>query len=336
MKKYKFSYEILDEKLDFIKPIYPVSCSIDYDSLASLKLGISATVKDDDFNYNDKHIRIRSDGEVFATALISTSSRDRQSKTRTLTCYDRCMMLKQDKLTDSVIMPAYTSIVKYIDDMLSGYDNAFKLIDENAANKADIYFQIGTPKIEVINYLLKMINYSSLLTNEYGVFYAQKYVLPSERQTQITYTDDKDSSIIYRDVKQELDLFNVPNVFVRVTNNSAIDPPIKAVYENNNPDSIVSTTVRNRSIVDFREVDNIVDSDTLFAITKKEAYQASDIYEHIDIQTAINTKHWYLNCIFLNLKTYNITDRFIETNWSIDDLRAGTKMKHRLRRVISV
>jgi len=220
--------------------------------------------------------------------------------------------------------------------MLKDYDNAFSLIESNATNKADIFFEVGTPKIQVINYLLNLINYSSLLTNKSGIFYAQKYVLPSERDIEITYTDDVQTSIVYRDVRQELDLFNVPNIFVRVTNNTAINPPLIALYENNNPDSVASTASRGRRIVDFKEVDNVTDSDTLFAITKKEAYQASDIYESIDIETAINIEHWYLNCIALNLQTYNINDKYIETGWNIDTLKAGGKMKHRLRRIINV
>lgn len=336
MRKYNFSYELLDEKLKFIKHINPLECSIDYDGLSTLKLSTNLTIKDDEYNYNDKHILIKNDKKAIATALISTNLRNRHEKTRVLTCYDRCIILQQDKLTDSIVIPAFTNIVRYISTMLKDYDNAFSLIESNATNKADIFFKIGTPKIEVINYLLNMINYSSLLTNQHGIFYAQKYVLPSERNIEISYTDDKQTSIVYKNVNQELDLFNVPNVFVRVTNNAAINPALKATYENNNPDSIVSTNSRGRKIVDFKEVDNVADSDTLFAITKRDAYQASDIYENIDIETAINTEHWYLNCVSLDLKTYNINDKYIEIGWNIDTLKAGGKMKHRLRRVISV
>lgn len=336
MIKHNFSFEILDENLKYIKNIYPENCNIDYDSLATLKLSVNATIKDDNYNYNDKHIAIKSNDEVVATALISTSVIKKHYKKRTLTCYDRCIILMQDKLTDSIVIPAFTNIVKYIYDMLQDYDNAFNLIESNATNKADIYFEIGTAKLEVINYLLNMINYSTLLTDKHGIFYAIKYVLPSERDIEINYTDDKQTSIVYKDVGQELDLFNVANVFVRVTNNTAINPPLKATYENNNPDSIVSTVSRNRRIVDFKQIDNVTDSETLFAITKKEAYMSSDIYEHIDLETSINTKHWYLSCIALNLQTYNINDKYIETSWSIDNLRAGGKMKHRLRRVINV
>lgn len=336
MRRYNFSYELLDSRLKSIKNIYPKSCSIDYDSLATLKISANITIKDDEKNYNDMNIAIKDNDETIATVLVSTSSRDRHAKTRTLTCYDRCIVLEQDKLTDSIVIPAFTNIVKYVSNMLKEYDNAFSLIESNATNKADIFFQVGTSKIEVINYLLNLINYSSLLTDKHGVFYAKKYVLPSERNVEITYSDDINTSIVYRDVRQEQDLFNVPNVFVRTTNNAAINPPLKAIYENNNPDSVASTASRGRRIVNFKEVDNVTDSETLFAITKKEAYQASDVYENIEISTAINTKHWYLNCIAINLKTFNINDKYIETSWSIDNLRAGGKMKHKMRRIIHV
>ena len=195
MKRYNFSYELLDNRLKSIKNIYPKSCSIDYDSLATLKISANITIKDDEKNYNDMNIAIKDNDETIATVLVSTSSRDRHAKTRTLTCYDRCIVLEQDKLTDSIVIPAFTNIVKYVSNMLKEYDTAFSLIESNATNKADIFFQVGTSKIEVINYLLNLINYSSLLTDKHGVFYAQKYVLPSERNIEITYTDDINTSI---------------------------------------------------------------------------------------------------------------------------------------------
>jgi len=336
MRSYNFRFEILNNKYEYVKNVYPISCQVDYDCLSGMKLSVNMTIKDDDYNYNDKYLVIKNENEIFATVIIATSIRDKLNKTVKLTGYDFCILLEQRKVKNDFIVPAFTNIIGFIGTALTGYSHAFSSIDSNATNKAEIYFDAGTSYLEIINKLLSLINFSSLLTDRFGVFYTEKYELPSDRVPEIYYADDKETSIIYKNVMQEIDLFNVPNVFVRVSNNSAINPPLRAQYVNDNPDSILSTIRRDREIVDYKKVDNVVDSDTLFAITKKDCYNASDIYEHIEIETAININHWYLNLVSLNLKTYGIDDNYVETSWNIDNLKAGGRMKHKLRRVIRV
>ncbi|EHL13122.1 hypothetical protein HMPREF9629_00422 [Peptoanaerobacter stomatis] len=336
MRKYNFSFEILDRYHKYVKNVYPVSCQVDYDSLSVIKLSVNMLIKDDGYNYNGKYLVIKSYNEVVATVIIVTSIRDRFNKTIRITGYDCCILIQQQKAEIDFITPSFTNIINYVGLLLFEYSHAFSSIESNATNKAEIYFNAGMSTLEIINNLLNLINFSSLLTDRFGVFYAQKYELPSDRTPEIIYTDDKDTSIIYKNVTQEIDIFNVPNVFIRVSNNSAINPPVRAEYINDNPDSILSTVSRDRRIIDYKQVSNVADSDTLFAITKKDCYNSSDIYEHIEIETAINTEHWYLNLVELNLKSYEINDNYVETSWSIDNLKAGGRMKHKLRRVIRV
>lgn len=333
-----YKFEIINNEFKVIKEIFPISCSVDYDSLSSIKLSMSLDIIDDEFYYNDKNLVVKNDNdEISFTALISTSKVNDYTKRRTLTCYDRTIILKQDCITDSIIIPAHTNIIRYIsNNMLDGYDNLFEFIQSNATNKADVYFNVGTSKLEIINYLLRLINYSSILTTKFGYFIAYPYKIPDERDVDISYTDDSNTSIILPEITREFDLFNIPNVFVRVTNNTAINPPIKAIYENNNPDSILSVSERGRKIVDYKEVSNVSDSDTLFAIAKRDCYNSSDVYESLELETAINLEHWYLNIVNLVINSYDINDKYVETSWSIDDLKSSGRMKHNLRRVISV
>ena len=65
MRRYNFSYELLDSRLKSIKNIYPKSCSIDYDSLATLKISANITIKDDEKNYNDMNIAIKDNDEQY-------------------------------------------------------------------------------------------------------------------------------------------------------------------------------------------------------------------------------------------------------------------------------
>ena len=73
--------------------------------------------------------------------------------------------------------------------------------------------------------------------------------------------------------------------------------------------------------------------ETLVADCKKNAYEMTDKYSHIEFQTAINPKHGYMNCI--RFKNYDINDKYIETSWSFD-CRIGGKMKHTCRKVVNI
>jgi len=75
MRRYNFSYELLDNNLNYIRNIYPISANIDYDSLATLKVSSNITVKDDEFNYNDMNIAIKENDKTIATVLASTTTR---------------------------------------------------------------------------------------------------------------------------------------------------------------------------------------------------------------------------------------------------------------------
>ena len=108
------------------------------------------------------------------------------------------------------------------------------------------------------------------------------------------------------------------------------------MYINNNPNSLSSTVNRGREIVDFKTVDDVLDYQTLYNIAQKDAVSASNIYKNITLKTGINIGHGFLNCVKLNVKSYKINDKFIETSWKIDDCNVGGTMEHSLRRLINV
>jgi len=110
MRSYNFRFEILNNKYEYVKNVYPISCQVDYDCLSGMKLSVNMTIKDDDYNYNDKYLVIKNENEIFATVIIATSIRDKLNKTVKLTGYDFCILLEQRKVKNDFIVPAFTGL----------------------------------------------------------------------------------------------------------------------------------------------------------------------------------------------------------------------------------
>lgn len=340
MRIIKFKYRLLDKNELFKRYLKVIKCSTGYDSLSKLKRSASMTVEnkqDIDFNNDRVQIVCNLDNEetILATLIISGAKKNYSNFSRDIECFDKLLILEEDKLEERLTIKAGTNIIGAIIAQLQGNKHKFEPL--SYMTKVDIDFEIGTPRLDIINYLLKVMNYESLITDNEGYFTANPYILPQKREIQIEYNDihmDK-NCIVLPQVEEEIDLFNIPNVFVRATNNSQI-APLRVVYTNSNPESPSSTVNRGRKIVDFKTVDDVLDYQTLYNIAQRDAISASNVYKHISLPTGINPKHGYLNCVRLNIKDYGIDEKFIETSWRIEDCNPGGKMTHMLRRLVNV
>ena len=334
----KFKYNLLDNTDTFKKQLYNVeSCNINYTSLSRFKSSASIKMREDaDIDYLNDRIQpiVILDGQEYPLGiyLICSPSRNINSVriTRDITCYSKLQLLDDDKVLERHYVPAGTNVVNEVIRLIG--TNSYSLVANTAQTLTSREWEIGTPKLDIINDLLAIINYTSLLVDSFGRFTAYPYVLPTERVHTITYQEGYDS-ILIPDMTEDFDYFGVPNIFVRYTNNPDINPPLRVVYENNNPSSLTSTVKRGRPIVDPKEVSDVADLVTLTAICKKDAYNASDRYSHLDFETAINPVHGYLDCIWV--KCGDINDKYIETSWSMD-LKVGGRMKHTARRVVNI
>ena len=84
----------------------------------------------------------------------------------------------------------------------------------------------------------------------------------------------------------------------------------------NNPNSITSSS-RGRTIVDFREVDNIADQESLDAYVQRIANNASQVYGYINFETAIMPMHSYSDVLDLGYSKLGIAGKYSETNWTL-------------------
>ena len=272
---------------------------------------------------------------ALGTFLLSSPSRKYQNRvTRDVEAYDANVILTEDKFDNRYRIPAGTGYIAAVTDILNGA-GIWKIdIMSHAGTLAtDKEFEIGTSKLTAINELLSVINYTSLWMDETGYAVAKPYVLPTEREPEYEYRTD-DISIMQPDAANEIDLFDVPNVWVVTASNPEKDPLVSR-YVNDSATSKTSTVSRNRRIVDFREIDDIYDQATLDAYVQRIAYESSQVYDRMVFNTATMPHHTYSDALLIQYDKLGVSEKYIETSWTMN-LSLGGLQNHECRRAITL
>lgn len=255
-------------------------------------------------------------------------------KFRETECYDASLILVEDKFDDRYFIPAGTNYIDAINEILNSAGIwKINIIYHPGITATDKEFEIGMDKLTAINQLLSEINYTSMWVDEHGFFTARPYVIPSEREAEYEYRND-DLSIIFPGSVHEEDLFSVPNKWVLSVSNPEREP-LRSVYVNDIPASQTSTVARGRTIVDFREIDDVYDQTTLDDKAKRMAYEASQIYGKFVFETANMPHHSYSDILFIEHTGHGIAAKYSETSWTITLSHSG-RMRHEARRVIHI
>ena len=315
-----------------------LSGDISYTSLGRLKSSLTIKIKEDelfDIDYMNDRIKpvVVIDGKEYSLGIFLISSPNRNISSlgceRYLTCYSKLKILDNDKVLSRYYVGVGTNVVNEVIRLLGS--NTYNITSSNQTTSTSREWEIGTSKLDIINDLLDVINYNTLLVDTLGTFISYPYKLPEERIHTIEYIEGKDSIICY-EMSEDFDFFDVPNVFVRYTNDVDIDPPIVATYPLQTESEVITMDGRLPN-VSAEEVSDISDYETLLAKCKRDAFNNRSVYSHLNFETAINPVHGYLDCIWV--KVGDINYKYIETSWSFN-LEVGGRMKHTARRVVDL
>ena len=272
---------------------------------------------------------------ALGTFLLSSPSRKYQNRvTRDVEAYDANVILVEDKFDNRYRIAAGTGYISAINDILNGAGIwKINIMPHAGILSVDKEFEIGTSKLTAINQLLSEINYTSLWIDETGYAVAKPYILPTEREPEYEYRTD-DISIMQPDATNEIDLFAIPNVWVVVASNPE-KAPLVSRYTNSSIGSKTSTVSRNRRIVDFREIDDIYDQETLDAYVQRIAYESSQVYDRMIFTTATMPHHTYSDMLLIQHNKLGVSEKYVETSWTLN-LSLGGLQNHECRRVITV
>ena len=269
--------------------------------------------------------------------LISSPTRkeEGQSIYRDVEAYDKLLIIKEDKVD---YRHTIFEGVRYYDAMVqileSAGINQYSIENNDKRLSNDKEYEPGTEKLVILNDLASDLNFTPFWVDEWGYYRANQYRSPQEQPSDYTYEDDE-MSIVNPGSEEELDLFDLPNVFTVVVANPDTEEEFFSTVENNNLDHPRSIPNLGRRVVRYEEKDDIADQESLDAYVERLAFESSQIYGRVKFNTAIMPFHSYSNVLRIVNKKLGINDKYAEVNWSMS-LQAGASMSHEVRRVVSL
>lgn len=273
---------------------------------------------------------------VFLLATPGRTINGEGTITREVEAYDHAKVYADDLVTDRYAVPAGTQYIAAILTLLgtlgAGYPPAsYPALPTSLPETKE--WEPGTSKLKIMNELLDAINFESLSFNEMGGAVIRPYTSPADRAPEYTYATDS-VSIMHPEVTQELDLWSVPNKWHLVVSDPD-RPVLTSTYTNTNPASPTSTVRRGRTITDYRPDQEAADQATLDAKVARLAFEASQVFEAVEFSTGLMPIHSGNDVYRIEHTGLAVNAKYGEQSWELE-LRAGTPMKHRARRVVTV
>lgn len=347
-RRWSFRYELLDDsnmKIDDLNNVE--SGKVEQNWLADIKRTATFTLTEVDYiDYLSDRIRpyvrlhlapygaddwVEWPQGVFVLSTPTRSTSDVGHVNRSVDGYDLLQFLADDKVANRYVVTAGTVYTTAVNTLLPSAGNVHV---SALTAPTDIEWDPGTSKLAIVNDLLSTVNYESLSVDENGVFEVRPYRTPTERGPEYTYADDRDGLMLPA-IDQTLDLFAIPNNWVRVVSQPDRDPLV-ATYTNNDPASLTSTVRRGgRTITDFASVNDAADQATLDGIVARAAFEGSQVYEAIEFSTGMLPIHSGNDVYRITFGPLGVDDVYAEHKWSMD-LKAGAPMTHRARRLVSL
>jgi len=247
--------------------------------------------------------------------------------------YDMAKIAYDDRLDSRYYIPAgtvYTSAAAQILGTLYKNVNLESSPKTKASNQE---WKIGSRKLDIVNELLKSINYNPVHFDEFGNAVVDEYIIPGSRAVDMSYSS-KNNSILLDGFNVKSNKFDIANKFVRYTENPDAEYLI-STYTNTDANSPYSVVNRGRKIVDVESVNDIATQTDLDSYTMRSALSAMQSTEVLTFSTLNMPGHGYLDVLHVECKIYGIDGKFVETGWEMS-LQAGGTMKHICEKVVNI
>lgn len=269
------------------------------------------------------------------TFLINPSERlSNRSAYVTVEGYDLAKMCLDVSLEDNYLVSSGTVYTSAITQLVAEiYDNYTVEADSTLTRTSDKEYEIGTSQLTVINDMLDAINYFPLYFDDYGNPIAEPFIFPEMRTIQMSYQAN-DRSVMFDGVQKSSDLFEIPNRFIRYTDDADSDR-LRSVYTVTDESIISSTVNRGRVITDVQSVSDVASQTVLDSLVRRAALTASQVTETISFDTLNMPGHGYRNCLRVTCEDLEIDDKYIEYAWEME-LSPGGKMHHSCNKAVMI
>ena len=195
-----------------------------------------------------------------------------------LDAYDRSWMIQTIKTEGILHLAAGTNYLTAVQQLMTqagiGLVIATPTAETLQTDRED--WQEGTDYLTICNQLLGEINYKPVWFDGSGIGHLEPKATPNAANIRWRYssTDIRLLAPVSRDMSQEQDIFDAPNVFIAICSNPDLEAPLVARAENNSPSSSISIFKRGQRITQVVKVDNIASQEALQAYVDDLCFQS--------------------------------------------------------------
>lgn len=236
----------------------------------------------------------------FGVFLITSAPEEWSGTGRvvSLELLDRATVLDQDKVDVSFTVDSVTPILSAVASVVASAGEQISVDAAVVTKLANaMVWDVGTSKLQIVNDLLKALNYSSLWVDGVGSLKATPYQLPADRSMTyelLNFTRelvDGERSIYADSWTRDLDFFNVPNKVVAVQSGSGGKAALAGVYSNTDAGSPFSYPARGRWIT--RVLENVDAPEGIDAVVVAflEAKARASLVAASSVQSQVEVKH---------------------------------------------
>lgn len=269
---------------------------------------------------------------IFLPATV-TPIEDESSTSIQVEAFDRCWLVR-DNYTETIRhFAAGSSYVAIVQQLLTECGIAAMIVTPSAATLAEDRedWDIGTSLLEIVNDLLREINYNELWFNAQGAAIVEPASVPTAANIDHTLDADSVRSLLLPQIRRETDVYQTPNVFTCVVSNPDKSGPMTATAVNDNPQSPLSIPRRGRRIVKFEYLDNVASQADLEAHAARLRNESLITGETITVRTGLLPGFGVGDVTALHYK--ELSAICAERAWSME-LKVGGTMTHKLEKVV--
>ena len=218
--------------------------------------------------------------------------------------HDKLLIPDQDAVVSAYSIPAGTELIPHVVKMLKDMGQTRLAIEPfvsrpdetghvwtTGKNSRPLTWDAGESKLTIINDILDYCGYFSLTCDPNGVYVAEHYRVPAEREVSWEFTEGR-NAIHAKRWTFEQDLANIPNRIVYTTQEAQTEdgkelPSLTSLWENRDPGSPYSYQSRGRWISEVKTDVEAADQATLDAKVKRRAANAQNPMAKVVISSAI-------------------------------------------------
>lgn len=247
--------------------------------------------------------------------------------------YDRGWIVRDTRAVNMPYWPAGTRYLDAVEQLLtsSGIKTVFKTPSTAEFSEAREDWDIGTSYLEIVNTLLREINYNPLWFDSGGNAILEPAATPGAGLIRHKLNADDKTARVLPSISRETDLYSAPNVWVVTCANPEKGTLMRAVAEIDNPLSPLSIARRGRRIVSVQNLNNIASQAALQAYADRLRNESLITAETVRISTGLLPGFGVGDLVALNFG--DLTALCIERAYDME-LRVGGRMTHTLERVV--